>query len=241
MKVRKKIIVVLPSKKNSLETFLKELVNSRIDASQDYGLIFIHPSGSISFAKIKDLFILLSFPLRVFRYLKKIKNSPIHQRLSQIYVNAELLIQNNVAAIHYLFANNAIRKLELSEVLGAKTSIGLRGYDITFYPLNHPDSYNSYFWSKIDSIQYNSEDLYRWALTWGANPNTAKTKITAAVNNEFIKNEIEVKVRQDITAIKLIFIGRLHWKKGIDSLFRLMELFRKDVIDFSFDIIGDGP
>ena len=237
----KQIIVVLPSKKNSLETFLKEFVNSRIDAKQDYRLIFIHPSGSISFAKIKDLFNLFFFPVRIIRYLKKTINLPILKRLSQIYVNAELLIQNNVVVIHYLFANNAIGKLELSEVLGAKTSIGLRGYDITFYPLNHPNSYNTSFWSKIDSIQYNSDDLYKWALNWGANPQTEKIKITAAVNNEFIKNENEVKVRQDITAIKLIFIGRLHWKKGIDSLFRLMELLRKDEMDFSFDIIGDGP
>jgi colanic acid/amylovoran biosynthesis glycosyltransferase len=156
-------------------------------------------------------------------------------------VNAEIMLQRNVSAIHYLFANNAIGRLEFSEVLGAKTSIGLRGYDITFYPINHPDTYGEKFWSKIDSIQYNSEDLYNWAKIWGANSQTPKTKITAAVNNEYIKNEIEVKVKIDITVIKLVFIGRLHWKKGIDSLFRVMELLRKDGIDFSFDIIGDGP
>lgn len=238
---KKQIIVILPSKKKNLETFLKELVNSKIDATSDYYLNFIYPSTSFSFNKIRNLFVLLFLPLRVFRYFNKIKEISILKRINRIYVNTDIIKQNNVSAIHYLFANNAIGRLELSEVLGAKTSIGLRGYDITFYPINHPNTYGEKFWSKIDSIQYNSEDLYNWAKIWGANPLTPKTKITAAVNNIFIKNEIEVKVRTDITVIKLIFIGRLHWKKGIDSLFRVMELLRKHGIDFSFNIIGDGP
>jgi colanic acid/amylovoran biosynthesis glycosyltransferase len=48
-------------------------------------------------------------------------------------------------------------------------------------------------------------------------------------------------VRPIITIIKLVFIGRLHWKKGIDSLFRVIELLEKEGLDFSFDIIGQGP
>jgi colanic acid/amylovoran biosynthesis glycosyltransferase len=238
---KKQIIVVLPSKKENLETFLNELVNAKIDETLDYNLNFIYPSTSLSLHKIKNLLILLFLPLRIISYLRKTKKTSIIKRLRRIYVNAEIMLQRNVSAIHYLFANNAIGRLEFSEVLGAKTSIGLRGYDITFYPINHPDTYGEKFWSKIDSIQYNSEDLYNWAKIWGANSQTPKTKITAAVNNEYIKNEIEVKVKIDITVIKLVFIGRLHWKKGIDSLFRVMELLRKDGIDFSFDIIGDGP
>lgn len=212
-----------------------------MDETLDYNLNFIYPSTSLSPHKIKNLLILFLSPLRTFKYFKKTKKLSILKRFSRIYVNAEIIRQSRVSAIHYLFANNAIGNLELSEILGAKTSIGLRGYDITFYPLNHPDSYNTNFWSKIDSIQYNSDDLYNWALYWGANPQTQKTKITAAVNNEFIKNEVEVSVRPDIKVIKLIFIGRLHWKKGIDSLFRVLELLRENAIDFSFDIIGDGP
>lgn len=242
MNLRKKqIIVVLPSKKKNLETFLNELVNAKMDETLDYNLNFIYPSTSLSPHKIKNLLILFLLPLRTFKYFKKIKKLSILKRFSRIYMNAEIIRQSRVSAIHYLFANNAIGNLELSEILGAKTSIGLRGYDITFYPLNHPDSYTLDFWSKIHSIQYNSDDLYNWALHWGASSQTPKTKITAAVNNEYIKNEIEVKVKTDITVIKLVFIGRLHWKKGIDSLFRVMELLRKDGIDFSFDIIGDGP
>lgn len=237
----KSVIIILPSQPDKLETFIKELILNKKQIEDNIELNFIYPSSYFSLYKSFSLICLLSKPLRIIKYLKSLKRLTLMKKLWRVYLNSEILADNNVEAIHYLFANNAIGKLELSEVLGAKTSIGLRGYDITFYPLNHPDSYNTNFWSKIDSIQYNSDDLYKWALNWGANPQTAKTKITAAVNNGFIKNKIEVKVKPDISTIKLIFIGRLHWKKGIDSFFRVMELLRKDGINFSLDIIGDGP
>ncbi len=237
----KTIIIVLPSQPKKVETFIRELLLHKKQIEDNFELKFIYPNTHLGLGKSLSLFRLSLKPQRLIKYLNSLEKLSFLKRLWRIYLNSEILVENNVKAIHYLFANNAIGKLELSEVLCAKTSIGLRGYDITFYPLNHPDSYNSNFWSKIDSIQYNSEDLYKWALIWGANPQTVKTKITAAVNNEFIKNEIEVKVRPDISVIKLIFIGRLHWKKGIDSLFRVMELLKKEGMDFSFDIIGDGP
>jgi colanic acid/amylovoran biosynthesis glycosyltransferase len=237
----KNIIVVLPSQPNKVQTFIRELLHRKHQIEDNFRLIFIYPSAFLSIAKTFSLFRLWLKPLRLLKYFRSLKSISLTKKLWRVYLNSEILVENNVEAIHYLFANNAIGKLELSDVLGAKTSIGLRGYDITFYPLNHLDSYNSHFWSKIDSIQYNSDDLYKWALIWGANPHTDKTKITAAVNNHFIINENEVNVKTDITTVKLIFVGRLHWKKGIDSLFRAMELLRKDGIDFSFDIIGDGP
>jgi colanic acid/amylovoran biosynthesis glycosyltransferase len=237
----KTIIIVLPSHPKKVETFIRELLTNKKQMEDNFKLNFIYPSTILSLSKTLSLFRLLLKTPRLIKYFNSLKNLSFIKKLWRIYLNSEILVENNITTIHYLFANNAIGKLELSEVLCAKTSIGLRGYDITFYPLNHPDSYNSNFWSKIDSIQYNSDELYNWALNWGANPQTAKTKITAAVNNEFIKNEIEVKVRPVISVIKLIFIGRLHWKKGIDSLFRVMELLKKEGMDFSFDIIGDGP
>ncbi len=237
----KTIIVVLPSHPESVETFIKELLLCKKQIEDNFKIIFIYPSAYLSLSKFVSLFRFFLKPIRIIKYLNSLKGSLLIKKLKLLYINSEILVENNIVVIHYLFSNNAIGCLELSEVLGAKTSIGLRGYDITFFPLNHLDSYNSKFWSKIDSIQYNSDDLYNWALVWGANPQTDKIKITAAVNNEFIKNELEINVRPIITIIKLVFIGRLHWKKGIDSLFRVIELLEKEGLDFSFDIIGQGP
>jgi colanic acid/amylovoran biosynthesis glycosyltransferase len=151
-----------------------------------------------------------------------------------------VLTTSSVKVVHYLFSNLAVGREKLAGIIGAKNSIGLRGYDISFFEINHPGSYSSLFWESVDSIQANSNDLYIWALKWGANKKIPIKIINAAVNDDFILDSSLVKKRQNFDRINLIFVGRLHWKKGLDTLFRIFLNLLKTKNVF-LDIVGDGP
>jgi colanic acid/amylovoran biosynthesis glycosyltransferase len=142
--------------------------------------------------------------------------------------------------VHYLFANLTVGRENLARSIGAKTSIGLRGYDITFYALNHPNAYSKYYWEHVDFIQTNSQDLYNWALHWGASASIPVITINAAVNDAFIRNTEDLVIKQNLKHVNFVFVGRLHWKKGLDALFRIFKAFQKRNSS-NLVVIGDGP
>ncbi len=237
----KKVLIILPSDINSLETFLKEFYNARNLIENNFKLIFIFPSKSLTISKIWEFLKLLFLPKRVKNYLLLNKSLNLYDLMTKLFINIEVLSQKNVAVIHYLFINNSIGRIDLAKIVGAKNSVGLRGYDISFFPINHEGCYNYEFWNCVDSIQYNSIDLYKWALRWGAKNSTPNVKITAAVNNEYILEEELVDVRKEIDVVRLLFVGRLHWKKGLETIFRVLNKLNKSSVGYQLDIVGNGP
>ncbi len=236
-----KVIVVIPSEPKNLETFLKVLIENKTKIEGKFQLEFLYLANRLTLKKLISLISLIGKISLINKYFRSLKNLSFSKKFKRLYLNAELLSKEKLAVVHYSFANNALFSFQIPKILGAKTSIGLRGFDITFYPINHASCYDEEFWSHVDSIQYNSIDLYKWALRWGANNSIPNVKITAAVNNEYIHEEELVEVRKSVDCVRLLFVGRLHWKKGLESVFRLINKLKKSNIEFQLDIIGDGP
>ena len=236
-----KVIVVIPSEPKNLETFLKVLIENKSKIEGKFQLEFLYLANRFTFNKLISLITLIGKISLINKYFRSLKNLRFSKKFKRLYLNAELLSKNKLAVVHYSFVNNALLSYHIPKIMGAKTSIGLRGYDITFYPINHEGCYDEEFWDHVDSIQYNSNDLYKWALRWGAKSYTPNVKITAAVNNEYILEEELVDVRKEIDEVRLLFVGRLHWKKGLETIFRLLNKLNKSSVGYQLDIVGNGP
>lgn len=236
-----KVIIIIPSEPKNLETFLKVLIENKSKIESKFQLEFLYLANRFTLKKLISVLTLLGKISLINKYFRSLKTLSFSDKLKRLYINAELLSKNKLAVVHYSFVNNALLSFHIPKIMGAKTSIGLRGYDITFYPINHEGCYDEEFWDHVDSIQYNSNDLYKWALRWGAKSYTPNVKITAAVNNEYILDEELVDVRKEIDKVQLLFVGRLHWKKGLETVFRLINKLQNSSIEYQLDVVGDGP
>ena len=231
----KKAIFILPAPLTKSETFIRALAlglsNNEIK--------FYYTDHNLNVSKCFSIIKSLWFVTRLFNYYNLL-NGRFISKINRLYLDIGILT-TNAKVLHFTFSNLAHGREVLAKVIGAKMSIGLRGYDITFYALNHPGSYSYEYWQNIDSIQYNSEDLYQWALHWGANKSIPKRQITAAVDDEKILESVNVQKFQTPKIIQLVFVGRLHWKKGIETLFEVLRLLKEENRSFAIHIIGDGP
>ena len=234
-----KVIIILPSPISKAETFIKALALNLINTEQ-ITYDFIYPSNKINVNKIFAILKVPIYFLNILRYINSSEEGFILKKAFRSYINLEVLTSSKVKVVHYLFANLAVGRENLAKSIGAKTSIGLRGYDITFYALNHQNAYSKDYWASVDFIQTNSRDLYNWALRWGACASTPVTTINAAVNDDYIKSTVDIQVKENLEQVNLVFVGRLHWKKGLDTLFRTFIEYLK-MNSASLVIIGDGP
>lgn len=243
----KNVALILSSKSKFSETFIKELIkglknSKRINLKVYYGWELNKWFGLYL---VFNLLKVLLFPLRIFKNVKFILDNDPKIKFKEslkitLYDLPVITSFRKFDFVHFAFSNLAINNTHLSKHFGAKTSLSLRGYDITFFPINHKDCYK-YVWNNIDQIQYNSNDLLDWAHKWGASPTIPSSFISAAVNDEFIlKNENKKEIGKS-TEIRILTVGRFHWKKGIDTaLYAIAECIKENMA-VRYTLIGNGP
>jgi colanic acid/amylovoran biosynthesis glycosyltransferase len=234
-----RVIIILPSPVAKAETFIKALVLN-LKNTENCTYDFIYPGYILNKNKIFSILKVPFYFSNIVRYINSSKEHTILKKVFRTYIDLDILTNSHVKVLHYLFANLAVGRENLARSIGAKTSIGLRGYDITFYALNHPNAYGKDYWSCVDFIQTNSQDLYNWAIHWGAYKSIPVTTINAAVNDYYIKKAEDIEVKENLEQINFVFVGRLHWKKGLDTLFRTFIEYLK-MNSATLVIIGDGP
>ncbi len=232
-------MIILPSPLKKAETFIQAL-HRNLHNTADLEYEFFYPGYKLNRRKAKHLFLILVNLGSIINFIKINSKQSLLKKLVKTYAFLEILSETDVKCVHFLFSNLSVGNCSIAEQLGAKLSIGFRGYDITYFPVNHPNCYAESYWNKIDSIQSNSLDLYRWGLRWGAEKHTPFTIINSAVDDEFILTPDKINVSEVLSPIKLVFVGRLHWKKGIDTLLRVVFELSKTCNVF-IEIIGDGP
>ena len=242
----KKVALILSSKPQYSETFIKQLIkglenSKRIKLKVFYGWELNKWFGLYL---LLMLFISLLFPKRIFNNVKYLRsNNPNLKFIESLKITVfNIPIITSLVKfdfIHFAFSNLAVNNTHLSKHFGAKTTLSLRGYDITFFPIIHSDCYK-FVWQNINQIQYNSEDLLNWAFKWGAHRDTPRMFISAAVNDEFILiGEKEREFKND--ALNILTVGRFHWKKGIDTALYAVAECIKASINIRYTLIGNGP
>lgn len=254
-----KIGLVLPGAPGYSETFFY----SKIKGLQDYGhtvILFVNgnknkdfklcpvvvakkvETGRIFVQTVRLLFVLLNLYLKApstfkkFFILERRDGVSLREALEKLYINAHIL-EHQLDWLHFGFATMALRRENVAEAIGARAAVSFRGYDIGIYPLKDPDCYAN-LWKKVKKVHTISDDLYHTALGLGLSSKVPYQKITPAIKAEtFINNQVHEKFSNPV---KILTVGRLNWKKGLEYAIFAAGLLQRKGINFVYTIIGDG-
>ena len=247
-----KIGIILPALPNYSETFfynkIKVLLKNGYSISlfvnnlqiSNYLALPVYPQAKVNkyyrlpFILLKLLF---SRPIRVmkFLYLEYQTNISLVNSLKHLIINSHI-IDKNLDWLHFGFATMAINRENLSQAMGCKSAVSLRGYDIGLFPYKHSGCYKL-LWEKVDKVHVISNDLYDLALKNGLSRKTPVNKIMPAID---IKNFQYVEKDINKNSFKLLSVGRLTWKKGYEYALRALKDLDVEGYDFSYQIIGSG-
>jgi colanic acid/amylovoran biosynthesis glycosyltransferase len=241
-----KVGLIISSPPGISETFISAKV-AALRQSNDIELeVFCDnlPNRFLRFRRFISILLRIPFAAgRIYRFYTMSSKRYSHLKKAKITINNLhiLTYSSKLDYLHFAFGNLIHHRPQLGHVMGSKTSLSLRGYDITYYPLNHPGCYDG-VWKYIDKIHFNSQDLYDWALKWGAPATTHAVKIPAAVDNH---NILQLPRFRDLKVVNkaciLTSIGRLHWKKGFDlAIFAVRQLVEEG-LNVHYSIYGNGP
>lgn len=197
---------------------------------------------NVFFRSIKVIAVLfLTFmrtPFRTVAYyhLERTERKTWNEFLKTIFRSSHML-GHTLDYLHFGFTTLAVGRENLGIVLKAKVSSSFRGYDIGIFPLKNPFVYNE-LWKKLDKAHTISKDLHHKALALGLPRSIPVVKIPPAIDvRKFLFPD-----RQPInnTELKILTIGRLEWKKGLEVAIDAMTLLKTWNIKFKYTIVGAG-
>jgi colanic acid/amylovoran biosynthesis glycosyltransferase len=146
------------------------------------------------------------------------------------------------ALVHFGYGTLARERMHLGQVLGCKVVVSFRGYDINYFGLDDPRCYDD-VWAAADVLHLVSQDIWRRAQRRRCPPDKPHLVVTDAVDmRRFTPPERRSEpVGTEDRPLRIVSVGRLHWKKGYEhALSSLIALHERD-IHFEYRIIGDGP
>jgi len=192
---------------------------------------------TLAFSFLTTYISLLPYLGRIVKWYRLEKPNRFINFLTRVYLNAPLL-KANLDWLHFGFGTMALGKESLAKVIGAKMAISFRGFDIGIYPIKHPNCYQK-TWTYLDQLHVISHDLHQLAIREGLPSTIPVVKITPAIDVHFFKPNQPTQVPNS-SSLKLISVGRLHWKKGFEETMRALNIVKNAGYDFTYTIIGEG-
>lgn len=150
------------------------------------------------------------------------------------------IINNEPDIFHIQWGKTLQKNPYLFELLSCRFALSLRGAHINYSPLNDKalaESYKMYF-PLIDGFHAVSEAISKEAQKYGADSKKIKV-IYSGVSNEFQNTKAPIK-SDNSEIIKIISIGRYHWKKGYHYALDAMKMLIKNGIEFKYTIVAQG-
>ncbi len=142
--------------------------------------------------------------------------------------------------VHFQFGEAALKCLPFrhSRALGGKWVVSFRGYDISsFLNKNGVDVYKTLF-REGDLFLSNSELFRRRLIGLGCDE---KKAVVYRSGVDCARFGFDPKVLRPGQRVKLLTVGRLVEKKGIEYSIRAVAALLKENLDLEYDVIGDGP
>ncbi len=180
---------------------------------------------------------LLFIPGRVSKFinLEKKDGTSNFEILRRLYLNSHILSSNN-DILYFGFLTVALERENVAKAIGAKMYVGVRGYDISIYPLKNPGCY-SLLWDKTDKIHVISDALKRKVYNHGFPGSKDIIKITPAIDyKRFYKRREPDK--KEVTNVSTV--GRLTWKKGYEYSFAALKKLKEKGYKIKYNVIGEG-
>lgn len=190
---------------------------------------------------IKEAFIFLYIIFTQFKKvtllfsLNKKDNMRFFRNIKNIFLNRYFLNQK-LDWLHFGFGTMVLERENVAKAINAKMAVSFRGFDLYIYPVKHPNCY-SVLWKKEVKYHVLSNEMKEELNGYGIN-SSAIIKITPAIDAVKFNSLEELKNKESY--IKIISVGRLHWKKGYQYVLDALALLKSKGIEFKYSIIGDG-
>jgi len=128
----------------------------------------------------------------------------------------------------------------LQENFNIKIILSLRGAHINYTPLVNKDIEKKYlnYFPYIEAFHAVSLDVANNAIKYNANQN--QTSVIYSIIKKDTLNKFTIKNLEIKSKIKILTIGRYHWKKAYQDAFESLKLISNKEIDFQYDIIASG-
>ncbi len=245
-----RIGIVLTHPPKPSETFLNSFIQI---LSRDHQLILFLSKKSKDLRNVTQYAYLnksstprniLEHSLKFVVNLRKFKSLRKTTSLKLLLHDIPLWTNTNLDYLHYAFGNLAFGREYYADVMGCKMSVSFRGSDINVYPKWHNLNYKLIL-DKCDKVQCNSQVLQSEVLNHN---NSIASKI--AVIHPGLQPEFHVSV-EEIGLLQqkrfknnstiFISIGRLHWIKGYEHVFKALGILKRNGFTFTYFLIGQGP
>lgn len=180
-------------------------------------------------------------PFTTLRYVQLGWRSLKLRVLWRLFLDARLiLLKPNM--IHFEFGTLAPERMYLKKVLGCKTLVSFRGYDLNFSNLEKTDYYRL-VWEQADMLHLLSQDLWRTAVKRGCPEAKPHVLIPPGVDLDvFTPEALPPTAQPEIQdrPMRILSVGRLEWKKGYEYAIQAVRILVDQGIACEYRIIGDG-
>lgn len=253
-----KIGLVLPAVPGYSETFFRNKINglkskghevllivpySSIENKNGYHIVFGPNLNGGSLSKVFNSFIALiklvftSFQsLNQFWNLERKSGTNPQAIIKKAIINSHLL-KLQLDWLHFGYATTAIDRELVAKAIGAKMAVSFRGFDIGIYPIQHPGCYQK-LWEHVNLVHTISNDLLEEAFQLGMPKGIPFVKITPAIEVAQFKSGAREYFKDGV--IKLLTVGRLHWKKGLEYTLEALSLLKQRGFKIEYTIVGTG-
>jgi colanic acid/amylovoran biosynthesis glycosyltransferase len=145
--------------------------------------------------------------------------------------------------VHFEFGSGAADRGDLPALVGCKLTVSFRGLDLNYWGLDDTSAYDQ-LWPRLDAVHVLGEDLWRRARQRGCPPTMAHSTIAPAVDTAFFSPDAAPdpgSAGARDRPLRLLSVGRLHWKKGYEFAMEAVSLVRATGLAVEYRVVGGGP
>jgi glycosyltransferase involved in cell wall biosynthesis len=143
--------------------------------------------------------------------------------------------------VHFGYGSLACDRMHVRDATGCRVVVSFRGYDINSFRIDDPAAYED-VWRRADALHVVSESVWRRAQARGCPPDRAHRVIVDAVDARWFTPPAtrDEHVGTPERPLRLLSVGRLHWKKGHDQALAAVRELVDGGIAVDYRVVGDG-
>lgn len=143
--------------------------------------------------------------------------------------------------VHFQFGDLARARTHAAAAVDVAFTSSFRGYDLAYTGLDQPGFYDR-LWPVLDGAHTLGRDLLAAATDRGAPDGVPWRLISPAIDVEgFDPPDRSGRRPGPGDPIRILSVGRLHWKKGLSDGLEAVAALVADGREVTYRIVGDGP
>ncbi len=143
--------------------------------------------------------------------------------------------------VHFQFGDLARARTHVAGAVDAAFTSSFRGYDLAYAGLDQPGFYDR-LWPVLDGAHTLGRDLLAAATERGAPTGVPWRLISPAIDlARFDPPDRSGRQPGQEDPVRLLSVGRLHWKKGLTDGLEAVAALVADGRPVTYRIVGDGP